>query len=301
MDACLLPPFLQPGDNLWVTMTSGTLRETAAFEQGVAVLRSQPYTVHLSPNINDRWGYLAGSDCRRRLALMDGIKGDYQGLFCGRGGYGGARLLEDWQWPPAPAKWLVGFSDVTALLWALATQGIASVHGPVITTLAQEPDWSQQRLFDWLIGKPIAPLSGQGWGHGIARGILLPGNLTVATHLLGTDLFPNLDQVILALEDVGEAPYRIDRMLTQWRLSGLLQQVKGIALGRFSNCQAPPRIPSLTVEDVLKDRLGDLGIPIVSHLPFGHDGPNAALPVGVLAQLDGDGGTLTIVHKDSSP
>lgn len=298
MDVCLQPPPLQPGDSLWVTMTSGTLRETAAFEQGVAVLRSQPYTVHLSPNINDQWGYLAGTDCQRRLALTDGFKGDCQGIFCGRGGYGGARLLEDWQWPPAPAKWLIGFSDVTALLWGLATQGIASVHGPVITTLAQEPEWSQQRLFDWLAGKPIAPLSGKGWGQGTARGILLPGNLTVATHLLSTKLLPDLSQVILALEDVGEAPYRIDRMLTQWRLSGILRQVKGIALGRFSNCQAPAGIPSLTVAEVLKERLGDLGIPVVSDLCFGHDGPNAALPVGVLAQLDGDRGTLAVVHKD---
>lgn len=294
MDACLLPPSLQSGDCLWAMMPSGALREMKQFEQGVAVLRSHPYPLHLSTNINDQHGYLAGTDTQRRLALMAGLKGDYQGIFCGRGGYGGARLLEQWQWPPTPAKWLIGFSDVTTLLWGLATQRIASVHGPVITTLAQEPDWSQQRLFDCLAGRPIAPLSGQGWGQGTADGILLPGNLTVATHLLGTPLCPNLQQVILALEDVGEAPYRIDRMLTQWRLSGLLKQVKGIALGRFSNCQAPAGIPSLTVEEVLRDRLGDLGIPIVSNLPFGHDGPNAALPVGVPAQLDGDQGILTV-------
>ncbi len=294
MNACQLPPFLQPGDDLWVTMPSGVLRERDAFERGVAVLRSHHYTVHLSPNITDQWGYLAGTDLQRRQALTAGLKGDYPGIFCGRGGYGGARLLEDWAWPPTPPKWLVGFSDVTALLWGLATQGIASVHGPVMTTLAQEPDWSQQRLFDWLAGRPIPPLTGKGWGRGRTTGILLPGNLTVATHLLGTPLCPNLEQVILALEDVGEAPYRIDRMLTQWRISGVFKQVKGIALGRFRDCKAPAGIPSLTVEEVLRDRLGDLGIPIVSELPFGHGVPNAALPVGFPAQLDGDRGTLTV-------
>lgn len=294
MKACQLPPFLQPGDDLWVTLPSGTLRERDAFDQGVAALRSHAYKVHFSTNITDQWGYLAGTDTRRRLALTQGLKGDYQGIFCGRGGYGGARLFEDWEWPPTSSKWLVGFSDVTALLWGLATQGIASIHGPVMTTLAQEPDWSQQRLLDWLAGRPILPLTGKGWGQGKAEGILLPGNLTVATHLLATSLFPNLSQVILALEDVGEAPYRIDRMLTQWRLSGVLKQVKGIALGRFSDCQAPTGIPSLTVEEVLRDRLGDLGIPIVSDLPFGHGAPNAALPVGVPAQLDGDRGILTV-------
>lgn len=294
MDACLLPPPLRPDDRLWAMMPSGALRERETFEQGIAVLRSHPYTLHLSANINDQHGYLAGTDPQRRLALMAGLQGDYQGIFCGRGGYGGARLLEQWQWPPTPAKWLVGFSDVTALLWGLATQGIASIHGPLITTLAQEPDWSQQRLFDCLAGRSIPPLSGQGWGSGIAEGILLPGNLTVATHLLGTPLCPTLQRVILALEDVGEAPYRLDRMLTQWRLSGLLQQVNGIALGQFSHCQSPAGVPSLTAEAVLRDRLGDLGIPIVANLPFGHDGPNAALPVGVPAQLDGDRGILTV-------
>jgi len=294
MDACQLPPFLQPDDQVWITMPSGTLREQDGFEQGLAVLRSYPYPLYLSSNINDQWGYLAGTDQQRRLDLLSGLKGDYQAIFCGRGGYGGARLLEEWHWPPTLAKWVVGFSDVTALLWGLAAQGIASIHGPVITTLAQEPAWSQQRLFDWLAGRPIAPLSGEGWGQGTTAGILLPGNLTVATHLLGTPLVPDMQHVILALEDVGEAPYRIDRMLTQWRLSGVLNKVKGIALGQFSHCEAPAEIPSLTVEEVLRDRLGDLGIPIVSNLPFGHEPPNAALPVGVPAQLDSDQGVLTI-------
>ncbi|MGR3273989.1 S66 peptidase family protein [Acaryochloris marina NIES-2412] len=294
MKACQLPPFLQPGDDLWVTMPSGTLRERQDFDQGVSVLRSQHYIVHLSPNVTAQWGYLAGTDSQRRQSLTAGFKGNYTGIFCGRGGYGGARLLEEWEWPPSPPKWLVGFSDVTALLWGLATQGVASVHGPVMTTLAQEPDWSQQRLFDWLAGRPIPALTGKGWGQGKATGILLPGNLTVATHILGTPLCPNLDQVILALEDVGEAPYRLDRMLTQWRMSGVFKQVKGIALGRFSDCNAPAGIPSLTVEEVLRDRLGDLGIPIVSDLPFGHGAPNAALPVGIPTQLDGDQGLLTV-------
>jgi muramoyltetrapeptide carboxypeptidase len=123
---------------------------------------------------------------------------------------------------------------------------------------------------------------------------LLPGNLTVATHLLGTSILPNLDGVILAFEEVTEAPYRIDRMLTQWRLSGILSKIRGIALGGFTKCEAPPSIPSFTVEEVLRDCLGDLGIPIVSDLPFGHDSPNAALPVGLQVTLDGERGILDL-------
>lgn len=124
--------------------------------------------------------------------------------------------------------------------------------------------------------------------------MLLPANLTVATHLLGTSHQPDLEGVILAFEDVMEAPYRIDRMLTQWRMSGFFSQVKGIALGNFSQCEPPANIPSFSVEEVLRDRLGDLGIPIVSNLPFGHEAGNAALPVGVEVTLDGDMGILDI-------
>jgi muramoyltetrapeptide carboxypeptidase len=180
------------------------------------------------------------------------------------------------------------------LLWSLSREGISGVHGPLLTTIAAEPDWSVQRLFDWVGGRPLAPLKGIGWGNGQAHGLLLPANLTVATHLLGTPAQASLEGVILAFEDVTEAPYRIDRMLTQWRMNGALSQVQGVALGRFSQCDPPPQIPSFTVEEVLRDRLADLGLPIVSDLPFGHDGVNAALPVGIPAQLDGDQGILWV-------
>jgi muramoyltetrapeptide carboxypeptidase len=102
-----------------------------------------------------------------------------------------------------------------------------------------------------------------------------------------------MDGRILALEDVGEAPYRLDRMLTQWRRSGAFNGVRGIALGRFSNCEVSQEFPSWTVEEVLRDRLGDLGIPIVCDLPFGHEGVNASLPVGQIVELDGSNGTLS--------
>ncbi|WP_245817353.1 S66 peptidase family protein [Hydrococcus rivularis] len=196
-------------------------------------------------------------------------------------------------------KWIVGFSDVTGLLWSLAAIGIGGVHGSVLTTLASEPDWSIQRLFDCLEGRPLPPLIGKGWGEGKTTGILLPANLTVATHLLGTFVQPSFDGAILALEDVAEAPYRIDRMLTQWRMTGAFRGVRGIALGRFSRCDPPMGSASWSIEEVLRDRLGDLGIPIVSDLPFGHDGVNAALPVGRIARLDAEQGTLDILDNSN--
>jgi len=292
---CQLPPLLKPGDLLRVIAPSGALREWDAFNAGVEIWRSRGYEVELSEGVADRWGYLAGIDSDRRKLLLNAWQDpECRGILCARGGYGSARILENWTWPQVEtSKWLIGFSDITALLWSLSLTGISGVHAPVLTTLASEPDWSIERLFDLLEGRPLAPLQGIGWGGGIVTGILLPANLTVATHLLGTPFQPTFDNVILALEDVTEAPYRIDRLLTQWRCSGAFSKVRGIALGRFSRCEPPPNIPSLTIEEVLRDRLGDLGIPIVSNLPFGHDGCNAALPVGITARLNADNGVLS--------
>lgn len=295
MRRCQPPSPLKPGDRLRVIAPSGTLRELDAFQKGVEIWRSRGYEVELTPGFDDRWGYLAGKDGDRRQQLRSALEDSKcRGILCARGGYGGARLLEDWSWDISDPKWLVGFSDITGLLMSLSQDGISGVHGPLLTTLAAEPDWSIQRLFDWVEGRPLKPLQGSAWGGGQTIGLLLPINLTVATHLLSTLIQPDLSSVILAIEDVSEAPYRIDRMLTQWRLCGALSQVAAIAIGRFSQCLPPATIPSFTVEEVLQDRLGDLGIPIVSNLPFGHDGPNAALPVGVMARLDGDRGTLEI-------
>jgi muramoyltetrapeptide carboxypeptidase len=328
---CQLPPPLKPGDLLRVVAPSGALREFEAFQKGIEIWRSKGYRVELPTNWDAKEGYLAGTDIERRQQLVEAWKDpECKGILCARGGYGSARLLEDWTWewgmgngeedariggrasfptpysrsaersrrsllptPQFPPKWLIGFSDITALLWSLYQSGISGIHGPVLTTLTSEPEWSLQRLFDCVEGRPLAPLTGVSWGSGKVSGILLPANLTVATHLLGTPLQPQLDGVILALEDVTEAPYRIDRMLTQWRMSGAFKKVRGIALGSFTRCYPPKDVPSWTVEEVLRDRLLDLGIPIVWELPFGHGSVNAALLVGQPVQLDADRGTLS--------
>lgn len=298
MHRCYPPAPLRPGDLLRVIAPSGTLRELDAFQRGVEIWRSRGYRVELTAGFDDRWGYLAGSDESRRQQLLTALKDPgCRGILCARGGYGGARLLEDWHWYLAEPKWLMGFSDITSLLLSLSQQGISGVHAPLLTTIAAEPEWSIQRLFDWVEGRSLPPLKGKGWGGGKTSGFLLPVNLTVATHLLGTPVQPDLANVVLAIEDVGEAPYRIDRMLTQWRLGGFFKEIKGIAVGRFSQCDPPAHIPSFSVEEVLRDRLSDLNIPIISELPFGHDGVNAALPVGVEVELDGNQGILTFASS----
>lgn len=304
--SCQLPPVLTPGDLVCVISPSGALRASEQFEAGLAVWRQRGYKIRLCDGYGDRFGYLAGSDEQRRAQLLSALEdAECKAILCSRGGYGGTRLLEGWQWPAASNKWLIGFSDITSLLWSLSKQGIAGIHGPVLTTLSAEPVQSVERLFALVERHQISPLKGNGWAEwgcgGTASGLLMPGNLCVATHLLGTAAEPALEGVILAFEDVGEAPYRLDRMLTQWRSMGQspmgkLRGVKGIALGRFSGWEETVNGPTLTVEAVMRDRLADLGIPVVSDLPFGHDGENAALPVGLPVRLNADAGTLDWIH-----
>jgi muramoyltetrapeptide carboxypeptidase len=287
---------LKSGDLLHVISPSGRLRERARLDRGIEIWRERGYRVEVVTEVMQGWGYLAGTDAARRAQLAAAwADPECRAILCVRGGYGGMRLLEDWQWSPTNTpKWLIGFSDITALLWSLAQEGIVGIHGPVLTTLADEPEWSRDRLFGLVTGQPVPPLQGDSWVGNVAMGRLLPCNLTVATHLLGTPLEPDLTGVILAIEDVTEAPYRIDRLLTHWRLTGALAKVAGIAIGRFSQCDPPAGSYSFTVEEVLRDRLTDLQIPIVANLPFGHDGCNAALPVGVEAILDGNTGELRL-------
>lgn len=299
---CQFPDPLEPGDLITVIAPSANLgdRHQQSFYQGLEVLKRQGYRVQLDGALWAASGYLAGTDAQRRRALETAwLDPHCRGIFCGRGGYGAARLLENWPWPhpSGDRKWLIGFSDVTALLWHLARHGIGTVHGPVMVTLAEESPRSHQRLFQFLQGQSLDPLMGTVVHPGQAQGILLPGNLTVATHLLGTPSQPPLGNVILAWEDVGEAPYRLDRLLTQWRSGGFLAQVRGIVLGRFSDCAPPSGYPSFSLGELFRDRLGDLGIPVVADLPFGHGGENQMLPVGQPVTLDGDRGVL---HFQSS-
>ena len=294
---------LQAGDRVQLVAASSALLGAPAAERlkaGCALLASWGLVVPNNDDLERRWlsrhwGYLAGRDAERQGDLEAAAGAGL--LACVRGGWGAARLLE--RSPVLAAQWLLGFSDVTSLLWAQRAQGAAGgIHGPLLTTLASEPAWSQERLRQLLFGEPLAPLQGLGWVGGVATGPLLAGNLTVATHLLGTPHLPPLEGAVLVLEDVGEAPYRIERMLTHWRLCGALQQLAGIGFGSFSDCNDdndPDASRRFSLEQVLRERTADLGIPVLAGLPVGHEPGNAALPLGCLARLNGSSGTLELL------
>ena len=295
-----LPSPLRRGDRVGLVAASSALQSGEALLAGLELLRSWGLETDGDPEalLERRWGYLAGQD-RERLADLSPSGSEPPALLaCVRGGWGAARLLE--RRPPAEANWLLGFSDVTSLLFARVAQGRGGgVHGPLLTTLAAEPEWSRERLRALLFGEPLPPLQGESWCGGVAEGPLLVANLTVATHLLGTPHLPVLAGAILVLEDVGEAPYRIERMLTHWRLCGALQQLAGLAFGSFSGCDDPeddrPAERRFSLEQVLRERSSDLGIPVVAGLPVGHTPGNAALPLAVPACLDGDRGVLSLL------
>jgi muramoyltetrapeptide carboxypeptidase len=275
----------------------GSPFDEAAFEAGLAVLRGP---LGLRPcfreDIRARAGYLAGDDARRldewREAVADG---EARAIFCARGGYGAMRLLSALD--PAPLlrrpRLLVGFSDVTALHALLNRAGLATVHGPVVTQLGRAPADAVAHLAALLGGRAAragawaAPVAGAGLvgtatlTAGRASGPLLGGSLTMLAHLCGTPFLPPLEGAILALEDVGERPYRLDRYLTQLSLSGALDGLAGVAVGQLTGCDEGDGAAAEAVRRLVRA----LGVPAVEGFAFGHEDRNLAMPLGPRATL----------------
>ena len=285
---------LKKGDLFHIAATSSPISNKKDLHSGIKVLQSWGLICNEIDVVNRSWGYLAGNDEVRFNELHP--SNHYPLIAFARGGWGSARLLEKRQ--PWKEGWMMGFSDLTSILLARFASGFhGGVHGPLITTLGTEPEWSKDRLKSILFGKRVPTIYGDPWGGGIAKGPLIVGNLTVLTHLIGTKYLPSFREAILVLEDIGEATYRIDRMLTHLRLAGFLQQLSGLGFGSFTSCDEGnnvDKLESFKVLDVFKDRTHDLKIPIVSNLPIGHCNGNASLPLGRQAILNGNKGSLSL-------
>ena len=301
--ALLRPPPLRPGGRIVIAAPSGPVPE-ARLTEGLAVLGALGLgEISLAPNLRHRAGYFAGDDGARLAALQAALDDPgVAAILCARGGYGLTRLLPrlDPAGLRAAPKAIVGFSDVTALLgWALRA-GVAGIHGPVVTQLGTVAPADAARLAELLRGEVPGPLVGtDAAGHGRAVGPLVPANLEVLRSLVGTPWLPALTGAIVALEEIGERPYRIDRALTQLITSGAFAGVRGFAVGQLCACEEPAsgNPDSPCAADVVRERLAASGLPVVLGLPFGHDPRrNAALPCGTLAELDADGRTLTLLE-----
>jgi len=285
---------LKHGDEVITIAPSSIVQDEASLLKGIEILKG--WGLKCRPqNISRRsWGYLAGNDDLRYRELHQTNSAPL--TFCARGGWGAARLLEQPQhWKKG---WLVGYSDISSLLLSRLSKGFdGGVHGPLLTSLYHEPEWSKERLRELLFGLSIPDLHGESWVKGIASGPLIVSNLTVGSHLLGSSHIPEIKGSILVLEDTNEEPYRIDRMLTHWRLAGLLQCLSGIAFGDFSQCNdqnQDQQSSTFSIEEILKERSSDLGIPVIGNLSVGHCRGNAALPMGRQVILDGNKGKLIV-------
>jgi muramoyltetrapeptide carboxypeptidase len=290
---------VRPGDAVAVVAPAGPFDKTA-LEPGLAVIGGR-YQVRFDERIYSRKRYLAGDDERRFTELTTALADPaIKAVFCARGGYGAMRLLPrlaSWASEHSlPAKPLIGFSDITALHQWLQSNGIASIHAPVLTQLGRVPAESPQRLFSLLESTaPAEPLIGSAtYVGGTVEGPLLGGNLSVFTRLLGTPFMPPLDGGILLLEDLSEQPYRLDRMWTHLELAGVFRKIRGIALGQFIGCE--PRDGGFTAAEALRDLAAATGVPCASGFPIGHADVNEAVPLGVRVRLEADVARLTFLE-----
>tara|TARA_B100000085_G_scaffold276550_1_gene295834 strand:+ start:1285 stop:2094 length:810 start_codon:yes stop_codon:yes gene_type:complete len=252
---------------------------------------AQGWSLEIPESVRGQWQWFSATDAQRCASLEEAWNDPtLDGVVYVGGGWGAARVLESGLRFPRRPFWSLGFSDSSALLLAQWQAGLlGAVHG---SAWGVDEQW--QRTVDLMCGRPTPPLQGRGLRGLKALGRLVVTNLTVATHLIGTRWFPSLKGAILVLEDVGEAPYRVDRMLTQWRSAGLLNGLSGVACGRFSWKKDDILPGDFTMAEILEERLGDLGVPLVVDLPLGHGLPNMALPLGRQALLDARSGQLSL-------
>ena len=286
-----LPP-LRKGARLRAINPGTWIEPDTAFDALIDRCAAEDWTLEIPPSVTEQWRYFSGRDQERAGELARAwTDPSIDAVISLGGGWGSARVLEaGFEFPRRP-KWSLGFSDSCSLLLAQWAAGLpGAIHG---STSGPEDQW--QRTVDLLKGRPVAPLDGRGIVPGVGEGFLVVTNLTVGTHLIGTPWMPHLDGTILVLEDVGEAPYRVDRMLTQWRSAGLLDKVAGVACGRFSWMEDDIQPGDFSMEEILENRLGGLGVPLVVNLPIGHGYPNQALPLGQRARLDGRSGRLALL------
>jgi muramoyltetrapeptide carboxypeptidase len=307
------PDRLNSGDTVGIVTPASAPPDPKNIDRSIAVLERLGFKPKLAPNVRQRWGFLAGSDRDRASDLMKMFTDrKVKAVLCVRGGYGTARLLPllDYRTIRANPKIFVGYSDITSLHCAfLVKSDLVSFHGPMLNSdLVKKtlPDFTLRSFLKTLM-QPSSPGSiCDGYKkktlailrRGVVSGPLMGGNLSLLCSTLGTPYQPSFKNAILFFEDLDEMPFRFDRMLTQLLNAGLLQQVAGIAIGINANCNDPnarnAKEYRQTLEDVFKERLLPLKVPIVAGLPFGHILLNATLPVGVRTTLDAVKGDLTI-------
>lgn len=308
------PKRLKVGDTLGVIAPSSALPEKTV-TRAIENLTNLGFKIKLGKNVRAQNGYLAGTDTQRLEDLHWAFSDpDVDAVWCIRGGYGATRLLPnvDFKLIKKNPKIFIGYSDITALHVAIFQKtGLVTFHGPVGTS--DYTDFTKPNVWN-LLTNPTpqyqlinAEINAKNESNlfktevitaGKCRGQLIGGNLSLLSAMDGTPFaLDNLKGKILFMEDIDERPYRVDRMLTQMLQSHDLSKLAGIALGIFEGCNPKTDENSLSLMDCLKDRLGNLGIPVIYGLSFGHISNQYTLPVGIEVDMDTETGILTLLDS----
>ena len=312
--SALKPPRLKVGDTVGLINPAGATFHPDDVVVAREVLTALGLKMKAGEHLLDRRGYLAGSDKDRALDINRMFSdADVAAILTLRGGWGCNRLLDllDYGVIAKNPKILMGYSDITSLLLALnAKTGLVTFHGPVGVSSWNKfsTDFVEKLLFNAEVFSMENPReSGDNLARvkdrvltingGKARGKLLGGNLSVLTAMVGSEYLPDFKDNILFLEEVGEEVYRIDRMLTQLKLAGILKQLSGFVFGKCSDCGPGKGYGSLTLEEVLDDHIKPLGIPAWYGSMIGHIENKFTIPLGVEAEIDADNGRISLLES----
>ncbi|MCK5097019.1 MAG: LD-carboxypeptidase [Desulfobacteraceae bacterium] len=282
---------LKNGDIIGICAPSGSF-DSKLFDKGLEVIREMGFNPSVPKDIYQTKRYLAGNDSLRAEVITNFFADkNVKGIMCARGGFGAIRILDllDWEIIQNNPKLFIGFSDITALLVNLTKLPLMEViHGPNITSLAKAEQKTKDSLYELLtigstgvselrVATPVII------NKGSSKGKLAGGNLATLNHLVGTIYQPEFKDCILFIEDTGEAPYKIDRMLTQMKMAGCFKGIKGVVAGSFNDCENLEM-----VQEIIKEIFEEYNVPILAGLESGHGRINLSLPLGVDVKLTTD-------------
>lgn len=299
----LLGPRLEPGDIIRLISPAGPANPDLV-EVGIELLESWGLDVQLADHALDEYGYLAAPDDDRLADVNAAIADpDVKAIMTTRGGYGTTRIIDQVDFSPLHLhpKLILGYSDISALhLAAYQSTGIATLHSPMAGWGSNNTEETEESLRSAIMdGEPTVLHRDDDEDTasievpGTAEGLLFGGNLALlAAEPLNNGNLPDLSGAILFMEDVGEAPYSIDRMLTTLLRSGVLDDIAGFAIGQFTNSEGPDG--TWTMQEAMMDRLEPLGVPVLGGLKVGHGADPRVLPLGTRATLDTHTGTLEV-------
>ena len=306
----LVPQRLKKGDLIGIICPASPVHDPSRIKMGVRYLEGLGYRTTVGRNASGRLGYLAGTDGERADDIHAMFRDrKVRGIFCARGGYGTPRLLSriDYRLIARNPKILVGYSDITALALAIWRKcRLVTYHGPMLAVdMAVDVDPFAEESLWRILTSPTrratlalaegSPTRVKYPGRGTGR--LLGGNLSLLVSLLGTPYMPDLRRGILFLEEIGEDPYRVDRMLTQLGNAGALSRSSGVAMGHFTDCvPRDPATPSLPLDSIMAGMAESTGKPFMTGFPIGHEKRMVTVPVGIRARLDADEGVITLLE-----